>query len=783
MPSTAFLMWVLTRSLFLPHEPVTLPLVGPGDLPAGTSVGGLIETAIAAVTSDRFDASGAGLGVPARIGAYGGSWTETTYRIGDLEATNPLRPGTAIVLPDSTGFRGVSIASFGSDTAVSTPGVRVTIDPMRPAERRSFEVEGVVTPTAWAPDPSTPPAIAALHSLGGATFLFSGPLSNRVGGVMGLHWADATHIAGEHPTEASASMVSGMAHLVATLRPHEELRTLVLVQQAAHPVDGWQALGDTTRAKDRMGLAHVTWERSDPDRLGLRISGGYQRALLDAGPPAALPRIDSVVDGDVLPLLLQPAGTTSSFRGEATLSRRPSSQDRHRWQIGATFGRHAMQPQLLAAPGAVETVNGTAARVWVFDAPASSSTWHQYDASVYGRDEIQLGSRLRLDASVRFESLHGSNGSAGSIGWHNIYPRAFATLVLAPDAGLSVFAAVSQSGGPIPPLALGLGDPHSPSARVYRWIDTNLDGEPQPAEYGVLVARVGPGAWAPGATAIDANLRRPLYTESMVGVAVDRTRWTVALSALFRRQTNRLSVVDDGATYTHIGVSDEGLHYPFPPLEVLDAYSRDPATFGLDQYRLTHPDGWRSDFDGLDASLQLRSTHAVLAFGATAARAFATLPGRGFRATENDPSLLDLAGNPNTLVNAEGRPFSDRGYTGKVAAVVNLPWRSKVGTLIRYQDGQPFSRLADVGELNQGPEPIRAYPPGKTRFTFVGTVDMRFQKDIGTVQRGAIVFLDVFNLFDTEREVEELVSTSPMFRSTSAVVPPRSVRVGIRLRF
>ena len=151
MPLTAFLMWVLTRSLFLPHEPVTLPLVAPGDLPAGTSVAGLIETGIAAVTSDRFDASGAGLGTVARIGAYGGSWTETTYRIGDLEATNPLRPGTAIVLPDSTGFRGVSIASFGSETAVSTPGVRVTLDAMRPATRRSFEVEGIVAPGAGLP--------------------------------------------------------------------------------------------------------------------------------------------------------------------------------------------------------------------------------------------------------------------------------------------------------------------------------------------------------------------------------------------------------------------------------------------------------------------------------------------------------------------------------------------------------------------------------------------------------------------------------------------------------
>ena len=398
---------------------------------------------------------------------------------------------------------------------------------------------------------------------------------------MGLRWAGATHVAGERATEASASMVSGMAHLVARLGPHEDLRTLVVAQQATHPIDGWLTLGDT-RAKDRMGLAHVTWERSDPDRFGLRVTGGYQRALLDAAPATALPSIDSVLDGDVLPLLLQPAGTASSFRGEFALSSRSSSQDRHRWQIGATVDRHGMQPRLLAAPGAVETVNGQAARVWVFDTPAASPTWHQHAASVYARDEMQVGSRLRLDGSIRFESLHASNGSAGSIAWHNIYPRAFATLAMVRDAGLSVFGGVSQSGGPIPTLALGFGDPLSPSGRVYRWTDTNLDGDAQPAEYGLLVARIGPGAWTSGATAIDADLRRPLYTEALLGVAVDRERWSAALTALFRRQTNRLSVADDGATYTRIGVPDQGLSYPFPPTGVLDTYSRDPATFGLD---------------------------------------------------------------------------------------------------------------------------------------------------------------------------------------------------------
>jgi hypothetical protein len=173
----------------------------------------------------------------------------------------------------------------------------------------------------------------------------------------------------------------------------------------------------------------------------------------------------------------------------------------------------------------------------------------------------------------------------------------------------------------------------------------------------------------------------------------------------------------------------------------------------------------------------------VLAFGATAARTSATTTLRGFRVDENDPGLLDMAANPNGLVNAEGRPFFDRGYTGKIALVVHLPGRSRLGTLIRYQDGQPFSRLADVDDLNQGPEPVSAYARGRTRFTFVSTVDLRFQKLLGNAARRTTVFVDVFDLFNAQREVEEIVATTAAFRDVSAVEPPRSVRVGLRVDF
>jgi hypothetical protein len=47
----------------------------------------------------------------------------------------------------------------------------------------------------------------------------------------------------------------------------------------------------------------------------------------------------------------------------------------------------------------------------------------------------------------------------------------------------------------------------------------------------------------------------------------------------------------------------------------------------------------------------------------------------------------------------------------------------------------------------------------------------------------ASVILQVFNLLNTNNEVEENEVTGPAFRATTAVQPPRSVRLGLGFRF
>ncbi len=348
MPSVSLLLWVFTRALLLPHEPYVASLATPGDYPASGSVDGLIETAVPAVLSDRFDASGTGVGRPALLGAYGGSFTDTTFRIGDLDVTSPLRPGTPLVLPDTVGFDSVAITEAPSLTAESAPGVRVAVTPRRPAARPTMAIEAALAPPRWTATASDPPAVAALGSAGDASVVWSGPLrGDRLGAVVGAHWTRArSTVRGR--SEPAASLASAMAHIVAKGRHDDEWRTLLTIQHADHASALWLLQTTPLIAHDRMGLAHLTWARDVAGRLGWTVSAGYQRAFIDPATASGVTRVDSVLDGSILPMMLDPAGRTDALRVAADVRGAVSDQTRHAWRVGGSIDAAWIRPDSAA---------------------------------------------------------------------------------------------------------------------------------------------------------------------------------------------------------------------------------------------------------------------------------------------------------------------------------------------------------------------------------------------------------------------------------------------------
>jgi hypothetical protein len=171
--------------------------------------------------------------------------------------------------------------------------------------------------------------------------------------------------------------------------------------------------------------------------------------------------------------------------------------------------------------------------------------------------------------------------------------------------------------------------------------------------------------------------------------------------------------------------------------------------------------------------------------GATAHKSEGIGGNRGFRPDENDQGVLgEVFSDPNSERFARGRLFFERGYIIKWSAIYQLPYGLRGGTVARYADGQHFSRVVIAPEVQQGVDFVPALPRGLTRFTYVFTLDTRMEKQLVLFGgKRASVILDIFNLLNTNNEVEEDEVTGPAFRQPTAVQPPRSVRLGFRVTF
>jgi hypothetical protein len=417
--------------------------------------------------------------------------------------------------------------------------------------------------------------------------------------------------------------------------------------------------------------------------------------------------------------------------------------------------------------------------------------------AAYVDDQIMVTPRISAQAAVRFDLTRGSaEGGSTGIGWTGFSPRLalrWNWLEFGRDGTgrLTFFAGIARYQHQLPLSHLAFGDRTAAQGLVSRWNDVNRDRILQPTEIGPLVARVGPGAGDGSTTSIDPELKRPYTDEAVFGWETRFSdSFTLRLSAMARRDRNLVGALNVGTgpgSYAVTFVPDNGVDWLDPVDDrLLPVYNRLPSSFGQDRYVLTNPDGNPAEYDGFEIIGEKRfASRWQLLAGATAGRSRG-LPGyRGFEAYENDHGIVgEVFGWPNAATHARGRLFFERGYVIKLSGTYEGPRQTRISATARYQDGQHFSRLVIAPGLNQGTEAIRAFEGGRSRFTFTHTIDLRIEKEFGSPQGRRYTFLvDIFNLMNKANQVEERVVTGPLYRTGSAVQPPRSIHLIGRVDF
>jgi hypothetical protein len=757
-------------------------------LPSAATVFSLLDTAFAEIIADRVDAGSLTAAQASRLGAHGSSWTQTMFRIGQVDISDPRGGGTPLVIPGVIGWQGMTVDIGALPMDANAAGPVVTLVPMRPAASWSRRVElwGAPTPLLAGTKMTTPPAITRLDGWRSMSLLASGPLAgDRIGIVVGGSVTSSTYFERADPTTLRDTLGSAFTHLVFTPNERNEVRVTGIAQRARSPFDHRTAYGQPSSAeRDRALHLQSEWDRR---RDGATFMTGFasfstRRRTTDLEPVSAIVS-ERLTDGPV-PVLVAPLGTDKVWSMGGRLTPRDPS-GRHAREAGVSLSGAIATAGAPFSVRVGELVGGLPARVWDYSA-SGRSRWRQDTLAAYVGDSFAAHPRVTLDGSLRFEAVSGrARGNPRRILWYDWYPALGLRWELVRAGRTAFLARFHRYGHRLPLDFLGYGDSSASTASVYRWAATGAD--PDVARLGPLVSYIGPGTNGdPDLVSLDPALERPHASEVIFGFeSRPGGRSVLRLLASAQREGQLVGLVDVGvpaSAYVPVVLSDPGVDHAAG--RELIAYDLPPATFGQNQYVLTNPPRHHSTFVSVEASLQTTLNRLFLMAGATAGRAEQTSAYRGFLATENDHALIgDVFTNPNAEKNSRGRPFTERGYTIKMAGTWRFSDTTRLGVSARYQDGQHFSRLVIVPGLNQGPEAIRAFINGYTRFTYTMTYDARLEKAFVMGGRRLAMVLDAYNLTNERLEIESVAETGPHSRAISAVTPPRSVRIGLRWAF
>ncbi len=762
--------------------------------PGDDRVAAVVETAVAPLIADRIANGGLWTGERVLIGGNGSSWRQTSIVRDGLDVTDPLHGGAALFTTNHTSLETVVVSTSAIPSSISGAGALLSVMTPAPGDtwtgRSSIGFMPGGLQSRNTPDGA--PSIARFKNHEDWSGEAGGPIAAHAGVFLSAHLVAFERFERDDPAVLRGQVGSFSAN--ATLAVHDQSRI-----RLGATLDGTRTpspararfLFRDGRQTDTFSTTHVGWERSTNGGGALSVSAGLIRGVFSTTSPTprTVATVERLKDGPVSALFDPPSGMRQRWSARADVTPTIRNSSRHVPTAGVGFSRAEALLDAMPLSGVAELVGGLPARVWEYSS-AGDMRWTSSEVGAYVADRIALPRRLSIELGARLDATHASaRGGTGRISWFTVTPRAYGRWAIDAPARFSLFGGYARYAHRLPLDYLAFDDPAAHAGRVYRWNDANSDQAFGEGERGTLIGLVGACCSTEHLSGIDPELRRPYTTEWIAGGEARLADWSLRVTGVHRIEHDLIGSINTG-----VQPGDYALGYVVDPGErfaeseddrLLPVYSRLPSSFGQDSYLLTNPAGHHSRHRGVEVTAErMTASGWRTRFDGTAFGASGLGVNRGFGAIEADTGAVgELFENPNARTYAWGHTFFDREYVMKWWNGYAAPRQFVFSAVARYQDGQPFSRLVVVPDLSQGPEAIPAYRRGRTRFTYTLTLDAHVQKSLRIGRTRLTAVLEVFNLLNSAKEVEEDVVTNALFRTTTAVQPPRAVRIAARVGF
>jgi len=807
------------------------------DRPGATTLTALLLMLDPAGVTQPLDFTGlndAWVGVESQRGY---SWTDTQYRLMGIDATDSYQPGRPVIVPDlqavdevsvRSGFAQNNSPSYGTEVGIflgqpgsSWHGAFSTLDTgaflsstnlpgsadrglIQQADRfRWFTRDGIQAGgpvTHW----------FDLYAMGTAqwfeqTVPLAGPGTNQRGRLL---FGDLRGRIQASPRDQVDALYSGSRINLNNWAVPEGLE--ILASRRMSPSFDLPGGFEGNNGVDHFDFLQAGWtHRFRAVTLGvLELRYGDSTAHYSTDPPPAAfgaqePKIElltGVVTG-APPISDLSVRTRQAVEGAWLPQVFHSHSSRHQIVTGA--GWNTSEPlNRMTIPSDINllTLNGAPSEVVEFNTPFDSRSIIR-SFETYATDQVALPAGFSLDLGILADFSRGSLPAQSKgdgqfvhpmqflaepdlIVWNNVSPRAgFAWKVPGIDR-VVLRGSYFRIDSPMAGRYLDFGNPNSLSGSVYQWVDSDANGQFELGEEGALLMRFG-GEYS----SMSPSLRRPYADEYNVGGNFSLPRHSVASLQFFRRDDKqRLAVIDTGvpaSAFTPITILDPGPDGMGGTSDDqhLVVYEQNPATLGQDHYLLTNPPDLRSFSTGFIARAggAWRAFQAQLSF--VDEKTYGpTNPGNAV--FENDAGLVGaLFMDPNTLVGAFRRGFTDRPRIAKIQASYQLPahWSGiQLESIFAYLSGLAFTRQLLVTGLSQGPFYVAAE---NDQAQYVADWNLRIVRSVHILRRTFKTAVDILNVTNAGHRIQEEDITGPLFNLPVAIQEPRLIRLGIEYQF
>jgi hypothetical protein len=297
-----------------------------------------------------------------------------------------------------------------------------------------------------------------------------------------------------------------------------------------------------------------------------------------------------------------------------------------------------------------------------------------------------------------------------------------------------------------------------------------------------------------GSRRVDAGVKHSHVDQVIVGFEQQLLRdLTVQTQYIHRAFGNFMGFVHENAIWTPVERRDpgpDGLAGTRDDGPLMTVYDLSNASAASSVY--TNPDGaWRR-YDAWQVvtnrrhadDWQLQASYTWARTRGTIGQGFHTNAGRGDLGQGN-------GGNPNRLINGDGRSPHDPTHEAKLLGFWHPRWFSAVTVagVYRYMSGAAWGRTFPALGLAQGFETILAEPRGTRRVEAVNNLDLRVETTLRLGRgRHLSVFADVFNVTNQGAPDSDWVTPVFPMSGPSLGLPtvwrhPRHLRVSVRLTY